>query len=238
MTSPVGSTSALTQSTTQGTTSGASAASAATAGPNAPLGQNAFLKLLMAQLQNQDPLQPTDGTQFVTQLATFSQVEQQVSQSTALTNISNQLSGMSNSNAADLVGKTVTMSGRSLSWDGSFATTANVTLSGPATQVTATISDSNGNVVRTMQLGPSPAGALAVTWNGADGNGNPQPAGTYTVNVSAVNASGQSVVGSQNVTGVVTNVSYDKGYPALTLANGAVAPISQLVSVGVVQSTP
>ena len=56
----------------------ATTAAAATGGAG-DLDYNAFLKLLIAQLKNQDPTQPTDGTQFVAQLATFSQVEQSIS---------------------------------------------------------------------------------------------------------------------------------------------------------------
>lgn len=231
MTSAVQSTSAL---------SGASSGTAApaTSGPTQTLGQDAFLKLLMAQLQNQDPLQPTDGTQFVTQLAQFSQVEQAVAQSTTLGSIATQLQGLSNANASDLVGKTVTLSSGGMQWDGTFATTANVTLPAAAQQVTATITDSQGNVVRTMQLGPTPAGVLPITWNGADDSGQPTPAGSYSVSVTAKDASGNPVVPSQTVSGVVTSVSFDKGYPALTLASGAVAPVSQLVSVGSAGAPP
>jgi flagellar basal-body rod modification protein FlgD len=232
MTSPVNSTSALLGAADP-------TATPATSAPTQTLGQNAFLKLLMAQLQNQDPLQPTDGTQFVTQLAQFSQVEQAVSQSTALGNISTQLSGLSNSNASDLVGKTVTIQASgSMKWDGALAQTTNMSLGGAAQTVTVTIKDSQGNAVRTMKLGPQPAGALAVTWNGADDSGQATPAGSYSVSATATDASGKPVVVSQSMTGVVTQVSFDKGYPALTLNSGVVAPVSQLVSVGAAPATP
>jgi flagellar basal-body rod modification protein FlgD len=231
MTSPINSSSPLT-STTDGTAS--VAASAATPA----LGQDAFLKLLMAQLQNQDPLQPTDGTEFVTQLAQFSQVEQSVAQSTTLGNIATQLQGLSNANASDLVGKTVTVSGSGMQWNGTYATTANVTLAGPAQQVQVSIQDSQGHVVRTMSLGAEGAGALPITWNGAADSGQPTPAGAYTVRVTATGAGGAPVQVTNAVTGVVTKVSYDQGYPALTLSSGAVAPVSQLVSVGVSPASP
>jgi flagellar basal-body rod modification protein FlgD len=229
MTSPVTSTSLL--SNASNTT-----ATAATASTQA-LGQDAFLKLLMAQLQNQDPLQPADGTQFVTQLAQFSQVQQAVAQSTTLGNISTQISGLSNANATALVGKTVTVQGQGLHWDGTFAATANVTLGGAAQQVNVSIKDAQGNVVRTMKLGAAPGGALPITWNGADDNGQPTPVGSYSLSVNAVDANGQSVNVSTSVAGVVTKVSFDKGYPALTLDSGAVAAVSDLVSVGATPAT-
>jgi flagellar basal-body rod modification protein FlgD len=232
MTTPVNSTSPLT-STAQ-TQTAAAAGQAATQ----TLGQDAFLKLLMAQLQNQDPLQPTDGTQFVTQLAQFSQVEQSVAQSTTLSNIATQLQGLSNANASDLVGKAVTMQAGGLQWDGNFAPSTSVTLSGAAQQVTATIKDSQGNTVRTLSLGAAPPGPLSISWNGADDSGQPTPAGAYSVSVTAKDGSGQSVNVSQSIAGTVTKVSFDQGYPSLTLNTGVSAPVSQLVSVGATPAKP
>ena len=230
MTSPVTSATSLTAATQPTNTAAASTT------PN--LGQDDFLKLLMAQLQNQDPLQPTDGTQFVTQLAQFTQVQQSVAQSTTLGNISTQISGLANSNSTDLVGKTVSIQGKGFNWDGTFAATANVNLAGPAQQVTVAIQDSQGNVVRTLKLGAEPGGTLPITWNGADDSGQPTPAGTYSLNVTATDANGQNVNVSTTVSGVVNKVSFDKGYPVLTLTSGATAPVSDLVSVGTAPTSP
>jgi flagellar basal-body rod modification protein FlgD len=228
MTSPINSTSSLAGTTsTSSTDTATAAASAATQ----TLGQDAFLKLLMAQLQNQDPLQPTDGTQFVTQLAQFSQVEQAVAQSTTLGNIQTQLQGMTNSNASDLVGKTVTVSSSGMQWGGSFAATSSVTLGGAAQTVTATIQDAQGNTVRTLNLGAQGAGPLSITWDGKDDTGTATAAGSYAVNVTATAANGQTVPVTSSVTGVVGSVSFDQGYAALNLSNGVTAPVSQLVSV-------
>src|SRR5271167_2274268 len=97
-------TNAINTSALTGSSSTSSSGSTATA---QPLGQDAFLKLLMAQLKNQDPLNPSDDTQFVTQLSQFSLVEQSTQQSTQLTSLSNQLQSLNNSNATVLVGQKV-----------------------------------------------------------------------------------------------------------------------------------
>jgi len=228
MTSPITSTTATSSQTS----------SSAAASPTQPLGQDAFLKLLMAQLSNQDPLNPTSGTEFVTQLAQFSMVEQEQSQSTTLGTISTQLTGLSNSDATALVGKTVTMSGNTLSWNGTLATSSSVTLGAAAQQVQVQITDSSGNVVRTMQLGPDSAGPLSITWDGHTDSGTPAPAGNYTMNVTAADASGAPVAVTQSVTGVVQSVSFSQGYPQVTLANGTTAPVSELVSVGAAPTQP
>lgn len=229
MTSPLSSTSPSTALTS---------AAATSTSPTQPLGQDAFLKLLMAQLSNQDPLNPTSGTEFVTQLAQFSMVEQSQAQSTTLGTISTQLTGLSNSDATALVGKNVTLSGNSLSWNGSLATSSSVTLGAAAKQVQVQITDSTGNVVRTMQLGAESAGPLAVTWDGHTDAGLSAPQGTYTMNVTAADASGAPIAVTQSVTGLVTSVSFSQGYPQVTLANGTVAPVSELVSVGAAPTQP
>jgi flagellar basal-body rod modification protein FlgD len=230
MTSPLTSASAA--------TAVASATTSSTTSATQPLGQDAFLKLLMAQLSNQDPLNPTSGTEFVTQLAQFSMVEQSQAQSTTLSTISTQLTGLSNSDATQLVGQNVTLSGSTLSWNGNTATSSSVTLGAAAQQVEVQITNSSGNVVRTIQLGSEPSGPLSVSWNGNTDAGQPAPSGNYTMNVTAADASGGPVAVTQSVTGIVTSVSFSQGYPQVTLANGTVAPVSELVSVGNASTQP
>lgn len=218
-------------SSAQSTTASTSSASS-TSGSNGTVDQSEFMQLLVAQLQNQDPTQPVQGTEFVTQLAQFALVQQSSSQTQALSNLSTQLTGLSNNQSTDLVGQTVTVSGNAVSFNGTAATPTNVTLAAAATNVSATITDSNGNVVQTLNLGPHAAGAMPIPWNGQNSVGGSVPVGNYTVAVTATDASGQSVSVSQNVTGVVQSISFSQGYPQLTLTSGAEAPISQLVSVG------
>lgn len=196
------------------------------------LGKDAFLKLLVAQLSHQDPLKPMDGEQMVTQLAQFSALEQAVSQSAKLDLLSTQITGLSNSATTDLVGKTVTVRGQSIAFDGTSATGVSVNLAGPADKCTVTIRDANGNAVRTIDMGARGAGAMPIAWDGKDDKGNTVAPGSYSVDVKATNAAGASVSVSQDVTGKVVRVSFEKGYPELTLDSGATAPVSDLVSVG------
>lgn len=213
--------------------SGASAqgASGAAGGARPALDREAFLKLLVAQLSQQDPLAPAEGTEFVAQLATFAQVEQAIAQTQRLDLLSTQMRGLSNNEAVGLVGQTVTVRGRAIAYDGVSATGASVTLDGPAQQVTATIRDASGRAVRTLNLGPRPAGALSVAWDGMDDSGQRAAAGSYSVDVRATQADGTAVGVTQDVTGVVARVTFDRGYAELVLDSGARAPIADLVSV-------
>lgn len=200
-------------------------------GSSSSVNRDDFLKLLVAQLSHQDPLQPTEGTEFVQQLSQFSLVEQSLNQSSQLNVISTQLSGLSSNEAVGLVGRAVTVRGHGIAFDGATATSASVNLAANAATVKATIRDSNGRVVRTLDLGPRQAGAVGVQWDGRDDRGNTMPRGTYSLTVEAKTAEGNSVNVTQDVTGRVTSVTFDRGYPELHLDTGVAAPISDLVSV-------
>ncbi len=205
--------------------------------------KEAFLKLLVAQLQHQDPLSPMEGTEFISQLAEFSNVEQAIAQNKKMDLISMQLTGIASNEAIGLIGKEVTIRGDKIAFDGSQSTGFNARLSKSANEVTVTIRDDRGNAVRTMELGPQKGGTLEVPWDGTDNNGMPALPGTYSVEISARDASGSPVQTSQDVKGTVVGITFDKGYPEVILDSGARAPISDLIGVqqpkaGMPTSTP
>jgi flagellar basal-body rod modification protein FlgD len=217
--------SSLSTSATTSTSANADKAKAKSA-----LDKDAFLKLLVAQISHQDPLKPMDDTAFVQQLSQFAQVEQSIAQSAHLESLSNQLGGLSNNGVAGLVGSTVSVRGRSLSFDGAQPAQVSGTLPAPA-NVVATIKDASGNVVRTMDVGSKPAGPVSFAWDGRDDGGKSLGAGNYTVDLKATNADGVDIPVTQDVTGTVVKVSFEKGYAELVLDSGATAPVSNLIAV-------
>ena len=199
---------------------------------NNSLGQDAFMKLLVAQISHQDPLKPMDDTAFVSQLAQFSALEQSMGTNTRLDNLAKQQQGIANTDVASLVGKSVTVKGSAVAVDGTgFAAPVNFTLGDNANQVTVSIQDQSGKTVRTMQVGAHQAGLVKLSWDGKDDNGLQQPKGSYTVSINAKGATGAPVDVSQQTTGVLSSVNYSNGYAQLVLDNGVSAPASDLISV-------
>jgi flagellar basal-body rod modification protein FlgD len=194
--------------------------------------KDTFLKLLTAQLSNQDPLNPMDNTAFVAQLAQFSALEQAIETNTRLAMISVQQSGIANTAVASLVGREVTVKGSSVTLSGQgVGTQVGYTLDGDATSVKLTIRDEHGTVVRTLDQGAQKAGLQQVGWDGRDDGGNPLPKGNYSVTVEAKNESGSPVSVTQETTATLVSVSFDKGYPELHLSNGVTAAASDLIRV-------
>jgi len=197
-----------------------------------PMGRDAFLKLLVAQLKHQDPLKPQDNTQFVAELAQFSSLEQTMGINERLDLLSVQSRGLQNTEVVSLVGKQATVRGSKLTVDGSGAGAAvSFTLPSSAASTTVTIRDQSGRTVKTLELGERAEGNTRIQWDGKSDAGQVQPAGTYVVEVKAETKDGAPIAVSQETSGTVSAVSFDKGYPVLHLSNGMDVPVSDLLRV-------
>jgi len=201
-------------------------------GTNKTMGKDDFLKLLVAQLKNQDPLKPQDNTEFVSQLAQFSSLEAAMGTNTRLDSITSQNQGMANTEVVSLVGKVATVKGSLVTSQGSgVAVPVSFTLGASTDSTNVSIQNASGKVIRTIPLGAHNAGVVKVNWDGRDDQGNVVTAGTYAVSVQAKTKDGNAVSVAQETTGLVKSVAFDKGYPVLTLANGMQVPVSDLLKV-------
>jgi flagellar basal-body rod modification protein FlgD len=201
-------------------------------GTNSALGKDDFLKLLVAQLKNQDPLAPQDNSQFVAQLAQFSSLEAAMGTNTRLDTITGQNQGLANTQVVSLVGKMATVKGSLVTAAGSGSPVPiGFTLSAASDTTNVSIQNSAGQVIRTIPIGAHDPGLVKMSWDGKDDQGNIMPAGTYAVSVQAKTKDGSAVSVAQETTGLVKSVAFDKGYPVLTLANGMQVPVSDLLQV-------
>jgi flagellar basal-body rod modification protein FlgD len=175
------------------------------------LGKDDFLKLLITQLRNQDPLNPLDQNQFLAQTAQFTSLEHLQNISAGLEELKALGSGSEFTQAAGLLGRTVAVSGRDVDFDGRTPTPLVFTLTGGATRVDIDVLDGQGRVVRQLTTGSAPAGTSAVTWDGLDASGSRLSAGTYFYRVSASGGAGGSAPVAMAAEGVVTGVRSDGG---------------------------
>src|SRR3984957_6755747 len=189
---------------------------------------NEFLGLLTTQLQNQDPLSPMDTNQFTQQLVEFASVEQQINMNTNLQTLVTLQQTAQDSQALAFVGQTVTVNGSNatLASGGQAQWTYNPTAPAPAT---FTVTTSTGQTVFS-QSGTVQPGSQQFTWNGLSNNGQQNPAGNYTLSITATSATGQSVAVPTTVTGVVNSVDLTQNPPVLSIG-GQNYTVSQIVNV-------
>ena len=177
------------------TTNPLSAAQRPAQGGNAPAAITSdfttFLKMLTTQLQNQDPLNPLDSTDFALQLATFSGVEQQVQTNSLITGLSSQLGFMNLAQLSGWIGKEARTTA-DVHFDGSAVTLFPEPAA--ADQAVLVIRDMAGSVLARETL---PLSGGAYQWLGADATGSPLPKGRYSLTVES--SRGDAVIATDPV---------------------------------------
>ena len=191
------------------TTAAAASSSTKTAAKNT-LDKDGFLKLLVAQLKNQDPTgQGQDPNQMVQQLTSFSSLEQAQQTNTLLSGLQTQTAGLFQAQTASLVGKTVKVDGSGFNLKAGTAA-MNIDLSKAAT-VTLTVKDAAGNTVATLPQGSLASGPNTVTWDGKDSAGKQLPDGAYSVSISATGADGTAASYKTSLLLKVDSVVFNNG---------------------------
>ncbi|MCM0081063.1 flagellar hook assembly protein FlgD [Geomonas sp. Red32] len=208
----------ITDVTTTAATSNTSAADAAMK-QSAGLNKDDFLKLFVTQLQNQDPLNPQDSSQFIGQLAQLTQVEQAYNTNTNLQSLLNQGTNGMTMSSVSMIGKTVEAPGSQVNLQSGSATSINFSLAGAADSLTVTVKDATGAAVKTITAGSTSAGEGSVSWDGTDASGNQLASGAYSFSVSAKDSSGNNVVATPLIKGKVDGVDMSGATPVLTIGN-------------------
>ena len=181
-----------------------------------------FLKLLVTQLKNQDPLNPMDNAQMASQMAQMSQLQGIEKLNATMSSLAASLTGNQAVQAAALVGHAVMVPGSTMQLAGGQAL-GGVNLDQAVDSLKVTISDAAGQVVHTADLGAQPAGVVQINWDGMTDAGTAAAAGSYKFSVSAT-AQGAVAVADTLMVGAVYAVTADKSGTTLNL--GALGNVS------------
>ena len=195
------------------------------------LGRDEFMKLLVAKLQAQDPLNPATDTDFIDQLATFSSLEQLVSVNDNLQGLASMQNEMLNAQALDLIGKEalVENDGELVISNGS-ADELFYELGQPAAKVTVSIFDEHNQLVRTLDLDPLASGRTAVNWDGLDADGERAPDGKYRLDVQATGQSGEKIPIGVYRSIFIDGVNFADGSLSLS-SNGREIPFESILEI-------
>ncbi len=190
-----------------------------------------FLTLLTAQIQHQDPLAPMDSTQFVSQLAQLSQVEQAVKSNANLETLSAQFSALSAVAGADMIGRDVTVSSAQTQLAGGEVDGYYMLPEGAA-KVSAEILDPLDRVVRKLEGLPTTDGELVpLGWDGKDDVGQAVLDGIYTVKISAEDADGEPLAAYTYRKTSVKEVLFADGQLYYSLPGDETVPSASVLAV-------
>jgi flagellar basal-body rod modification protein FlgD len=217
------STTASRQTSSTGSTAGTSSdPSTQNAAPGGIMGKDSFLKMLIAQLKNQDPMNPMQGDQMASQLAQFSSLEQLQQINSNLTEQQKAsgtlLGAVQSTSAINAIGHTVTAIGNQLKAGGTdAATTVEATLSRDAAKTTLHIYNSSGTEVANASLGASKSGMQTFNLGKLTDGFKP---GTYTYKIDAVDGDGKAVDVQTYTTARIDGVT--TGSTGLVLTSGGI----------------
>ena len=187
------------------------------------LDKDAFLKLLTTQLQNQDPLNPTDSTEFTAQLAQFSSLEQLSNVNETLNTLKLYEASINNAQAVGFIGKDIVANGNSIEMKGGQPVSCDFEIPAAAKSVVVTIYDATGNFVRDYQKTALVAGKQSFTWDGRDRNGNTVADGAYTFEVQAADDKGAKLNVTTFSKGTVAGVTFEDGITYLITGSNKTA---------------
>ena len=189
-----------------------------------------FMKLLIAQLQNQDPLSPLDNQEFAVQLAQFNSLEQLVGLNEKLDNLAAQQGLVSQFSSTALIGKQVAGRGNEVNLGAGGNASLHYDLGANAAKVTVKVFNSSGALVRQIDAGSQQAGPQSANWDGKNSLGQSLPAGVYSFEVDALDGASKSLPVTKQVRGVVTGVNLEGSEPILEIGQLRV-PLSSVTTV-------
>lgn len=207
----------------------AKASNTATGNKDAIMGKQDFLMLLVAQLQNQDPLNPSDPTEFTAQLAQFSSLEQLFTLNESMNNLVTSNANADRFTTLNTIGKDVTYYGAGFNFTGE-PVEIGYQLDGKASEVTLSLQH-NGVTVATIKGEKLETGSHFITWDGLLTNGQPAPAGNYKIVVQAKAIGDDSVGVAPLLKSEVTGVDLTGNYGGVLITKAGEVAFSSILGV-------
>ena len=168
------------------------------------MGKEDFMMLLVAQLKNQDPLNPDDPTEFTAQLAQFSSLEQLYNLNDSMESLAASSADSDRMATLGTIGKDVAFEGDTTTFSGE-PIELGYSLSDPASQVTISVNQ-DGVTLATLNGSDLTKGNHFLTWDGLTDDGSPAPIGDYDIVINAQSASGDPILATPLIRSEVTGV--------------------------------
>ena len=176
---------------TAGTTSSTTSTTSTGGSDNTTLSKDAFMQLLLTEMQYQDPTQPMDTGQILQQTSELATLESADNTNNTLTSLAATLQNSQQFSAASLIGKVVDTGDDTIKGNGDgTSTTFQLYFPSAVSTGTAQVTDSSGNLVESIGIGANNSGTYNLTWDGKNSAGNVMPAGSYNVNATYTDTSG------------------------------------------------
>jgi flagellar basal-body rod modification protein FlgD len=195
------------------------------------LGKDAFMQLLINQLSHQDPLEPMDNTQFISQLAQFSSLEQMQNVASAVQMLALSQAASTNSQMVSLIGKRVIVPGAAFSLDGTGNKPVDLKYNLDSETIPASmiITNEKGDVVRKLEIKNPVQGMNSIQFDGKDENGNLLEPGNYTYRI--VDYQDKSIPGVTTYSNYLVDAVAFNGSDTILKSKGATINVSDITEV-------
>ena len=193
-----------------------------TTNPNGILKKDDFLKLLLTQLQYQDPTAPTDTAKILSQTSQLATLESSNNTQKALDNLAASLGNAQQFSTIAAIGKTADLGSDSIALNKGNSSTFEVYFPQDVESGSVVITDKNGATVKTLDVGKNPSGVYQFTWDGSNTAGNPVESGIYHINANYSNAAGETLTTRLGAY-PIESVRFDKGNTLVKLGSNYVS---------------
>ena len=191
----------------------AQVASASAPDASSELGQDSFMKLLVTQMQYQDPLNPQGNEEFIAQLAQFTSLEQLMGVNTSLGDLYAATTSMNNASMTQLLGRNVTAYSDLVPYHGDGPQELHWKAPAEVGQMSITVTNSEGKMIAREEFDGLASGDGSWEWDGKDVHGVQVPEGEYNVSITAYDMNGNPMEVGSVIKGVINEMSYETGSP-------------------------